>query len=192
MDIYLPPNIQFSGQLQQQLQGSSDNGSADIVASSSGGGRDPAGGGGGSGSQGAPVVLFCHGGVWASGSKWHYAPLATRLAQAGVITAVMQVLWVLGCWVARVLGEGLPGCWVAMVLHCWAVGCRGTGVPGCRGTGVPGCRVPGAGCWLPVAGCWLPGARCWVLGAGELGLPGRCRWRCQCLMPAVCCSANAC
>jgi acetyl esterase/lipase len=37
------------------------------------------------------VVLFCHGGVWAAGSKWHYAPLATRLAQAGVITAVMQV-----------------------------------------------------------------------------------------------------
>ncbi|KAL4853677.1 SPX domain-containing protein 5 [Chlorella vulgaris] len=40
--------------------------------------------------EGAPVVLFCHGGVWAAGSKWHYAPLATRLAQAGVITAVMQ------------------------------------------------------------------------------------------------------
>ena len=46
-------------------------------------------GDGGSGG-GAPVVLFCHGGVWASGAAWHYAPLATRLAQAGVVTAVMQ------------------------------------------------------------------------------------------------------
>lgn len=40
--------------------------------------------------NGLPVVLFCHGGIWATGEKWHYAPLATRLAQAGVITAVMQ------------------------------------------------------------------------------------------------------
>lgn len=47
--------------------------------------------------QGAPVVLFCHGGVWAAGSKWHYAPMATRLAQAGIITGVMQVGWS-GVW----------------------------------------------------------------------------------------------
>jgi hypothetical protein len=46
--------------------------------------------------DGAPVVLFCHGGVWATGAKWHYSPMATRLAQAGVITAVMQVKW--QCW----------------------------------------------------------------------------------------------
>ena len=37
-----------------------------------------------------PIALFCHGGVWASGSKWHYAPLACLLAQCGVITAVME------------------------------------------------------------------------------------------------------
>jgi len=37
-----------------------------------------------------PVALFCHGGIWATGSKWHYAPMATRLAEAGVIVAVMQ------------------------------------------------------------------------------------------------------
>lgn len=36
------------------------------------------------------MVLFCHGGVWASGDRWHYAPLATRLAQAGVVCAVMS------------------------------------------------------------------------------------------------------
>jgi len=37
-----------------------------------------------------PFVLFCHGGIWATGDKWHYSPLALRLAQAGVITAVMH------------------------------------------------------------------------------------------------------
>ena len=37
-----------------------------------------------------PIALFCHGGVWASGSKWHYAPIACFLAQCGVITAIME------------------------------------------------------------------------------------------------------
>lgn len=37
-----------------------------------------------------PIVLFCHGGIWATGEAWHYAPMAVRLAQAGIITAVMQ------------------------------------------------------------------------------------------------------
>jgi acetyl esterase/lipase len=38
----------------------------------------------------APVVLFVHGGVWASGAKWHYAQMATSLAQAGCVVCVMQ------------------------------------------------------------------------------------------------------
>lgn len=38
----------------------------------------------------APVVLFVHGGVWASGSKWHYALMATRLAQEGCVVCVME------------------------------------------------------------------------------------------------------
>ena len=38
----------------------------------------------------APVALFCHGGVWAHGERWHYAPMAARLAQAGVLTLVMS------------------------------------------------------------------------------------------------------
>ncbi|KAK9840822.1 hypothetical protein WJX81_007272 [Elliptochloris bilobata] len=41
-------------------------------------------------SAGAPVALFCHGGVWASGEKWHYAPMAVRLAQAGVLVGVLH------------------------------------------------------------------------------------------------------
>ncbi|GLC42361.1 hypothetical protein PLESTM_001324900 [Pleodorina starrii] len=35
-----------------------------------------------------PVVFFVHGGVWASGETWQYAPLATRLAQAGLVVVV--------------------------------------------------------------------------------------------------------
>ena len=36
------------------------------------------------------MALFCHGGVWAHGERWHYAPMAARLAQAGVLTLVMS------------------------------------------------------------------------------------------------------
>jgi acetyl esterase/lipase len=39
---------------------------------------------------GRPIVLFVHGGVWASGDAWNYAPLAARLARAGAVVAVMQ------------------------------------------------------------------------------------------------------
>lgn len=98
MDIYLPPNVEYSGGLQQleegpqaqpnqqpnQQPGQQQPPAAAVEGAS--GGADAAVAGG----EGAPVVLFCHGGVWAAGAKWHYAPLAARLAQAGVVTAVMQ------------------------------------------------------------------------------------------------------
>lgn len=85
MDIYLPPNVEADSALGQLGEG--DEGGAAAADNGRGGGAaaDAAADGG---PAGAPVVLFCHGGVWASGAKWHYAPLATRLAQAGVITAV--------------------------------------------------------------------------------------------------------
>ncbi|GIL85951.1 hypothetical protein Vretimale_9012 [Volvox reticuliferus] len=35
-----------------------------------------------------PVVFFVHGGVWASGETWQYAPMASRLAQAGLVVVV--------------------------------------------------------------------------------------------------------
>eukprot|EP00892_Ulva_mutabilis_P005005 jgi/Ulvmu1/2877/UM146_0019.1 len=38
----------------------------------------------------APVVVYVHGGVWATGSKWHYAALATRLSQAGCVVCVLE------------------------------------------------------------------------------------------------------
>jgi acetyl esterase/lipase len=37
-----------------------------------------------------PVMLFVHGGVWAAGERFHYAPMAVRCAQAGIISAVMS------------------------------------------------------------------------------------------------------
>ena len=33
---------------------------------------------------------LCHAQIWATGERWHYAPMATRLAQAGVLTLVMS------------------------------------------------------------------------------------------------------
>lgn len=35
-----------------------------------------------------PVVFFVHGGVWASGEPWQYAPMAVRLAQQGLVVVV--------------------------------------------------------------------------------------------------------
>jgi len=39
---------------------------------------------------GAPVMLFVHGGVWASGDKWNFAPMAARLAESGCVVVVME------------------------------------------------------------------------------------------------------
>lgn len=63
MDIYLPPNIELKGGL---LEGAAQGSGGAASAPAEGGN----GTGGGSSSAGAPVVLFCHGGVWASGSAW--------------------------------------------------------------------------------------------------------------------------
>jgi len=38
----------------------------------------------------APVVLFVHGGVWVSGDKWNYAPMARRLAEEGALVFIME------------------------------------------------------------------------------------------------------
>jgi len=37
----------------------------------------------------APVSLFVHGGVWASGEAWQFSPMATALAKEGVICCVV-------------------------------------------------------------------------------------------------------
>lgn len=36
----------------------------------------------------APVACFVHGGVWAVGDRWQYAPLGQSLAEAGVVTVI--------------------------------------------------------------------------------------------------------
>jgi hypothetical protein len=96
MDVYLPPGIQLGSSLQlEQAEGHASghsSGRENHNASSNGSSSSDDSTGSVAAAQPAfPIVLFCHGGVWASGAKWHYAPLATRLAQAGVVTAVMQV-----------------------------------------------------------------------------------------------------
>ena len=63
---------------------------SDLSAAGSIAGTLHAGEAASSGGGGAPMVLFCHGGVWTTGESWQYAPWATRLAQAGIVTAVMQ------------------------------------------------------------------------------------------------------
>jgi hypothetical protein len=37
-----------------------------------------------------PVVVFVHGGVWASGDKWQFSPLGTYLTEQGVVAVLMQ------------------------------------------------------------------------------------------------------
>ncbi|EIE21216.1 alpha/beta-hydrolase [Coccomyxa subellipsoidea C-169] len=69
MDIYVPPSEPAGSDNSEPL------GNDDEVLSSS---------------SGRPVAVFCHGGVWASGAKWHYAPMATRLAQQGILTCVVE------------------------------------------------------------------------------------------------------
>jgi acetyl esterase/lipase len=57
------------------------------------------------GDIGSNVVLFVHGGVWATGAKWHYAPLATRLAQEGILTCVIQYSLYPSCLTDTMVGE---------------------------------------------------------------------------------------
>lgn len=51
------------------------------------------------------VLLFVHGGVWASGSKMHYAPMATRLAEEGIVTCVMEYSLYPSCCTDVMVGE---------------------------------------------------------------------------------------
>lgn len=44
----------------------------------------------GAGAAPRPVVVFVHGGVWASGDKWQFSPLGSFLAEQGVISVLVQ------------------------------------------------------------------------------------------------------
>ncbi|KAL3160057.1 hypothetical protein ABBQ38_009774 [Trebouxia sp. C0009 RCD-2024] len=82
MDIYIPSQTSYppTRTTQQAIQN---------TAETSGQHASEAGQGAADSKQ-LPVALFCHGGVWATGAKWHYAPMAKQLAQAGVLTCVLQ------------------------------------------------------------------------------------------------------
>ncbi|KAI8473362.1 MAG: Alpha/Beta hydrolase protein [Monoraphidium minutum] len=56
-------------------------------------GSEGVGGGGGvdgGGGAEAPVLFFVHGGIWATGDRFHFAPMAARLAQAGLVVVVIS------------------------------------------------------------------------------------------------------
>lgn len=64
-----------------------------------------------------PVVLFVHGGVWSTGSKWHYAKMASRLAEEGITTCVAEYTLYPACTSERMVEEvGQALDWV--VEHC--------------------------------------------------------------------------
>ena len=71
-----------SGHRQQQHQAGA---AAATAAAGDEGGCCGDGGGSGADDDLAPVVFFVHGGIWATGDRSHFAPLATRLAQAGLV-----------------------------------------------------------------------------------------------------------
>ncbi len=52
-----------------------------------------------------PVVLFVHGGVWSTGSKWHYARMASRLAEEGITTCVAEYSLYPTCTSERMVEE---------------------------------------------------------------------------------------
>ncbi|DBB12228.1 TPA: hypothetical protein ACH3X3_006332 [Trebouxia sp. C0006] len=90
MDIYIPGQQAAPSQCShkkgtwQNLPDSANRSMSDSAAAHSGNSDSD------SAKEQFPVALFCHGGVWATGSKWHYAPMASQLAKAGILTCVIQ------------------------------------------------------------------------------------------------------
>jgi acetyl esterase/lipase len=58
-----------------------------------------------SSSSSSPCVVFVHGGVWAAGEAFHYAPLATSLARLGVLTYVITYTLYPDALVPALVGE---------------------------------------------------------------------------------------
>ena len=94
VDVYVPP----PGAAAAAAAAASGRSTSTSTSSSDGGSN-------GSGGGGLPVVLFCHGGVWAAGEAWHYAPMAASLARLGVLVAVMQYSLYPDALVPAMVGE---------------------------------------------------------------------------------------
>jgi acetyl esterase/lipase len=81
LDLYLPPGAVLDrAALERAVEG---GGARTDLSDAADGGAAPA-----PAANGRPVALFVHGGVWSTGAAWHYAPMASRLAEEGVVTAV--------------------------------------------------------------------------------------------------------
>ncbi|CAI5960124.1 unnamed protein product [Closterium sp. NIES-65] len=72
LDIYMPPDLALDSNAAESSNSSSSSSSSN------------------EGSKGRPVLFFVHGGVWASGEKWMYSPLAIRFAQSGAVVVTIQ------------------------------------------------------------------------------------------------------
>ncbi|CAI5466188.1 unnamed protein product [Closterium sp. Yama58-4] len=86
LDIYMPPDLPLDSNAAESSSSSSSTGAiatgSSATSSSSGSCSE--------GSKGRPVLFFVHGGVWASGEKWMYSPLAIRFAQSGAVVVTIQ------------------------------------------------------------------------------------------------------
>ena len=79
LDIYTPPNHHRNKESHCNSLGTSQSLASVARAQDQGVGEQ----------SGVPVVLYVHGGVWASGERWHYSKLANHLAQQGLVVCVM-------------------------------------------------------------------------------------------------------
>ena len=94
MDVYLPRGASLADEFALDAEGRVVDATLAMPSSSSSaaanGEDDPLGTRATNAGQTPthPVALFIHGGVWAVGEKWQFAPMAHRLAEEGVVTCV--------------------------------------------------------------------------------------------------------
>ena len=94
MDVYLPRGVSLADEFALDAEGRVVDATLAAPSSSSSaaanGEDDPLGTRATNAGQTPthPVALFIHGGVWAVGEKWQFAPMAHRLAEEGVVTCV--------------------------------------------------------------------------------------------------------
>ncbi|CAI7775274.1 unnamed protein product [Closterium sp. NIES-53] len=92
LDIYMPPDLALDSNAAERSSSSSSSGTGVIVtgSSSTSNSSSDTSSSCNEGGKGRPVLFFVHGGVWASGEKWMYSPLAIRFAQSGAVVVTIQ------------------------------------------------------------------------------------------------------
>lgn len=98
MDVYLPRGVSLSDEFAQDEKGRVIRKVMDDVVGDASGSNTTSANTTGSHNSGKvstvtqrnlpPIALFIHGGVWAVGERWQFAPMAHRLAEEGIVTCV--------------------------------------------------------------------------------------------------------